>query len=178
MKKLLFLLLPCLLLCISPRLHAQPDGVMQGYNGEWNHTKSQILALAEATPQEKYSWRPAPGVRSISEVYMHIAIANFYYVGLMGIKTPDVSDDKLETSVTKKADVIDWLKRSFAALEAARAQLKPGDLDRKLKVWDMDVTVDDIYLRAIIHNAEHMGQAIAYARMNGIVPPWSKPAAK
>lgn len=174
MKKLLFLLI----LIAAPLLRAQNDGVMQGFNGEWKHATSQILQLAEATPAEKYSWRPAPGVRSISEVYMHIAIANYYYLGLMGIKTPDVSDEKLETTTTKKADVIDWLKRSFAAVESARAQLKPGDLDHKLKVWGMDVTLDDLYLRAIIHTNEHMGQAIAYARMNGIVPPWSKPASK
>jgi uncharacterized damage-inducible protein DinB len=173
MKKLLLLLI----LCAAPLLRAQPDGVMQGYNGEWKHTNSQILALAEATPEEKFSWRPAPGVRSISEVYMHIAIADFYFVSLTGVKTPEVSD-KLETTVTKKADVIDWLKRGFAAVENARAQLKPGDLDRKIKVWGMDVTVDDVFLRAIIHNNEHMGQSIAYARMNGIVPPWSLPAKK
>ncbi len=174
MKKLLFLLI----LIAAPLLRAQNDGVMQGFNGEWKHATNQILQLAEATPADKYSWRPAPGVRSISEVYMHIAIANFYYLGLMGIKTPDISDEKLEATVTKKADVIDWLKRSFTAVESARASLKPGDLNRKLKVWGMDVTLDDLYLRAIIHANEHMGQAIAYARMNGIVPPWSKPAAK
>jgi uncharacterized damage-inducible protein DinB len=173
MKKLLFLLI----LCAAPLLRAQPDGVMKGYDGEWKHTTSQILSLAEATPEEKFSWRPAPGVRSISEVYMHIAIADFYFVSLTGVKVPEVSD-KLETTVTKKADVIDWLKRSFAAVEAARAQLRPGDLDRKIKVWGMDVTVDDVFLRAIIHNNEHMGQSIAYARMNGIIPPWSKPAPK
>lgn len=172
MKKLLFMF--ALMVCAAP-LHAQNDGVMQGFSGEWHHATSQILQLAEATPEDKYSWRPAPGIRSISEVYMHIAIANFYYVDLINGKTPDI-DEKLETTVTKKADVIDWLKRSFTAIESARAQLKPGDLDRKLKVWGMDVTVDDVYLRAIIHTNEHMGQAVAYARMNGIVPPWSKPA--
>jgi uncharacterized damage-inducible protein DinB len=78
----------------------------------------QLIALAEATPPEEFAWRPAPGVRSVSEVYMHIAIANLY---------------------------------------AGR-----------------DATADGMYLRIIIHANEHMGQLIAYARMSGIVPPWSK----
>lgn len=60
-------------------------------------------------------------------------------------------------------------------MKTARAGLKPGDLERKVKVGGKVVPADGIYLRTIIHNNEHMGQLIAYARMNGIVPPWSKP---
>ena len=89
-------------------LHAQNQGLWEGYDGEWGHASRQLIALAQATPPQKFSWRPAPGVRSIGEVYMH--------------------------------------------------------------------TVDGMYLRIIVHANEHMGQSIAYARMNGIVPPWSKPA--
>jgi hypothetical protein len=56
----------------APALPAQaPEGIWQGYDGEWSHVSQQLIALAEATPAEKYSWRPAPGVRSTSEVYMH-----------------------------------------------------------------------------------------------------------
>ncbi len=80
--------------------------------------------------------------------------------------------------MTKKADVIDWLKRSLAAVKTARAQLKPGDLERKVKIEGKTVTVDGMYLRIIIHDNEHMGQLVAYARMNGIVPPWSKPSGR
>jgi len=59
-------------------LHAQLEGLWQGYDGEWGHVTRQLIALAEATPADKFAWRPAPGVRSTSEVYMHIAAANFY----------------------------------------------------------------------------------------------------
>ena len=76
--------------------------------------------------------------------------------------------------MTKKAEVIEWLKRSLVAVKTARAQLKPGDLGRKVKIEGKTVTVDGMYLRIIIHDNEHMGQLVAYARMNGIVPPWSK----
>jgi uncharacterized damage-inducible protein DinB len=108
-------------------------------------------------------------------VLMHIAIANFYLLSVTGAKEPDVSES-LEKTVTKKADVIDWLKRSLEAVKTARAQLKPGDLERKVKIENKVVTVDGIYLRIIIHANEHMGQLVAYARMNGIVPPWSRAA--
>jgi uncharacterized damage-inducible protein DinB len=155
-------------------LHAQDEGLWEGYNGEWSHTSRQLLALAEATPAEKFSWRPAPGVRSIGEVYMHIAITNFYLLSVTGPKEPEVSVS-MEKTVTKRADVIDWLKRSLDAVATARAQLKPADYQRKVTIYGKVVTVDGMYLRIIVHANEHMGQSIAYARMNGIVPPWSKP---
>jgi len=80
----------------------------------------------------------------------------------------------MENSVTAKPEVIAWLKRSFDAVKIARANLKPGDLQRKVKYDDRNATVDGMYLRIIVYANEHMGQLIAYARMNGIVPPWSK----
>jgi uncharacterized damage-inducible protein DinB len=163
--------------------HAQNDfqteGLWEGYDGEWGHVSQQLIALAEAIPAEKYSWRPAPGVRSVSEVYMHIALANFYLLSVTGPKMPaDMTSIGLEKTVTKKADVIQWLKRSLAAVKTARAQLKPGDLERKVKIQGKTVTVDGMYLRIIVHANEHMGQLVAYARMNGIVPPWSKSSSK
>ncbi len=156
-------------------LHAQPpEGLWQGYDGEWGHVSRQLIALAEATPPEKFEWRPAPGVRSMSEVYMHLALANFYLLSVTGPKMPaDLKSADMEKTVTAKADVISWLKRSLEAVKSARAALKPGDLERKVKISGTDAKVDGLYLRIIVHANEHMGQLIAYARMNGIVPPWS-----
>jgi uncharacterized damage-inducible protein DinB len=148
----------------------QTEGLWEGYDGEWGHVSQQLVALADT-----YSWRPAPGVRSVSEVIMHIALANYELLSFTGPKLPpDLKSNDLEKTVTKKADVIDWLKRSLAAVKTARAQLKPGDLERKVKIDGKTVPVDGMYLRIIIHDNEHMGQLVAYARMNGIVPPWSK----
>jgi uncharacterized damage-inducible protein DinB len=173
---LLVLALPALSLRTAyPQNNFQREGLWEGYDGEWAHVSQQLTALAEAIPADKYSWRPAPGVRSVSEVFMHIALANFYLLSVTGPKMPpDMTSLSLEKTVTKKADVIQWLKRSLDAVKAARAQLKPGDLERKVKIEGKTVTVDGMYLRIIIHDNEHMGQLIAYARMNGIVPPWSK----
>jgi uncharacterized damage-inducible protein DinB len=156
-------------------LRAQaPEGIWQGYDGEWAHVSQQLTALAEATPAEKFSWRPATGVRSTSEVYMHIVISNFYLLSVAGPKMPADMNDNMEKAVTSKADVIAWLKRSLQAVKEAHEAIKPGDLKRKVKIYDRDSTVEDMYLRIIIHANEHMGQLIAYARMTGVVPPWSK----
>jgi uncharacterized damage-inducible protein DinB len=160
-------------------LHAQDlrEGMWQGFDGEWVHVSRQLIVLAEATPAEKFTWRPAEGVRSMSEVYMHIALTNFDLLSVTGPKMPaDITSDDMEKTVTTKVDVIAWLKRSIEAVKTARAAVKPADLRRKVKVDNHDATVDSVYLRIIIHANEHMGQLVAYARMNGIVPPWSKSA--
>jgi uncharacterized damage-inducible protein DinB len=165
-----------LLLLLSARpLFAQtaPEGIWQGYDGEWRHVSKQLVDLAEATPQDKFSWRPAPGVRSTSEVYMHIALANFYLLSVTGPKMPADLKQEMEKSVTSKADVIAWLKRSLDAVKEAHASVTPKDLARKVRIEDRDATVDGMYLRIIVHANEHMGQLIAYARMTGVTPPWS-----
>lgn len=150
------------------------EGLWQGYDGEWKHVSSQLIALAEATPAEKFAWRPAPGVRSTSEVYMHIAMANFYLLSVTGPKMPaDLTTPAMEKTVNQKAEVIAWLKRSLEAVKTAHLALKPEDLRRKVKVDTTDADVDGMYLRIIVHANEHMGQLIAYARMTGVVPPWS-----
>ncbi len=150
-----------------------PEGIWQGYDGEWRHVSQQLIALAEATPEEKFSWRPAPGVRSTSEVYMHIVEANFGLLGVTGPKVPADMKEGVEKSVTAKAEVINWLKRSLEAVKQAHLAETPKDLQRKVHIHDRDATVDGMYLRIIVHANEHMGQLIAYARMSGVVPPWS-----
>jgi len=150
-----------------------PEGIWQGYDGEWRHVSAQLIALAEATPEEKFAWRPAPGVRSTSEVYMHIAMANFYLLSVTGPKMPADMKEGMEKTVTSKAEVISWLKRSLEAVRQAHLAEMPKDLGRKVHIADRDSTVDWMYLRIIIHANEHMGQLVAYARMTGVVPPWS-----
>src|SRR5947207_2754422 len=153
-------LLVFLFLFIARPAFAQtaPEGIWQGYDGEWRHVSSQLLALAEATPPEKFSWRPAPGVRSVSEVYMHIALANFYLLSVTGPPMPaDLKSADLEKTVISKPQVIEWLKRSLDTVKTARAQLKPGHLQKKLTIANESADVDGIYLRIIVHANEHMG---------------------
>jgi len=177
MKKAILLLL---FAAISPhpgwaQSQKLPEGIWEGYDGEWLHVSQQLVALAEATPEEKFSWRPAAGVRSTSEVYMHIAMANFYLLSVTGPKMPADLKDDAEKTVTAKAEVISWLKRSLDAVKQAHRAVTAKDLQRQVHIADRDATVDGMYLRIIVHANEHMGQLVAYARMTGVVPPWSAP---
>ena len=161
-------------LALARSAAAQPAGAGQGWMGEFEHASRQLLQLADAIPAEKFAWRPAPGVRSISELYMHIAIGNYFLLAQAGIKGP-VDLGKLgkepEKSITGKAEVTKFLTES---LSAVRAAYPTADKQMAVKFVGKDTTVDGIFLRLLVHNHEHMGQAIAYARTNGIVPPWSK----
>ena len=117
-KIAIVLILACL---TAPTIFAQkaPEGIWEGYDGEWKHVSQQLVALAEATPPEKFAWRPAQGVRSTSEVYMHIAIANFWLLSVTGPKMPAELKEDSEKAITSKADVISWLKRSLDAVKTA-----------------------------------------------------------
>ena len=142
------------LLLGASALHAQPEGLWQGYDGEWGHVSKQLIDLAEAIPAEKFAWRPRAGVRSVSEVYMHIAITNLYLLSVTGPKMPDdLKSDAMEKTVTAKPEVIDWLKRSLEAVKSAHATVKSADLQRKVKVSGRAATVDGMYLRIIVHAA-------------------------
>ena len=150
-----------------------PPGVGEGWMGEFDHAARQLLQLAEAIPAEKFAWRPAPGVRSIAEVYMHIGVANQHLVSRMGAKpTADLSamGKDPEKSITEKAGVIKFLEDSF---DAVRSAYKTADRQKVVKLFNKEIPADNVFVRILVHNHEHMGQAIAYARMNGIAPPWS-----
>lgn len=149
-----------------------PPELGQGWQAEFELAARQLTALAEATPAEKFSWRPAEGVRSISEVYVHTALGNFgLLAGAAGPKPPaDVRGDA-ESKVTEKAAVITLLKRSFAAVREAYPKL---DRAKKVKFLGQESNAENVLLRLLVHNHEHMGQSIAYARMVGVKPPWSK----
>jgi uncharacterized damage-inducible protein DinB len=174
MRNLLALALIFLSASTSALAQKAPEGIWEGYDGEWLHVSQQLISLAEATPPEKFSWRPAPGVRSTSEVYMHIVEANFYLLSVTGPKMPADLKDGMDKTVTSKPEVIAWLKRSLDAVKQAHAKETPADLKRKVHIADRDATVDGMYLRIIVHANEHMGQLVAYARMTGVAPPWSQ----
>lgn len=153
---------------------AQPPELGQGWLAEFNLAARQLLSLAEATPAEKFSWSPAPGVRSVSEVYMHIAIGNYFLLDQAGGKIPDNTPDippDLEKKVTQKAEVIKWLKNS---LDAVREGYPRTDRTKKVKFFGKESTSEFVFLRLLVHNHEHMGQSVAYARIIGVIPPWSK----
>lgn len=169
----------------APAAPAAP-APLPGFRGEFlaqqDNVEKEILGLAEATPADKFGWRPAPGVRSVSEVFIHIAGGNYLLTGFAGIKPPAGLDmeaiQKMEKNVTEKAKVIDELKKSFAHLRAGIAPMPDADLDKSVKFFGRDFTVRGVLLIAANHEHEHLGQSIAYARMNGITPPWAAEQAR
>lgn len=142
-----------------------------GWAPEFKMAGRQIVALAEAIPAEKFGWRPGPGVRSVSEVLMHTASGNYFFLRSMGVKAGEDLPKNPEQSVTAKADVLRWLKASFDAVSENYPKI---DKQKAVKFLGHDATCEGVLLRALAHANEHLGQTIAYARMNGVTPPWSK----
>jgi uncharacterized damage-inducible protein DinB len=134
--------------------------------------QQKLVALAEAIPQEKYSWRPGEGVRSVSEVYMHVAGANYLIPQAVGVNPPSGLEKDLE-KITEKSKVVDTLKQSFAHVRLALLSTSDTDLDKSAKLFGNNTSVRNVFLTLVTHAHEHLGQAIAYARMNNITPPWT-----
>jgi uncharacterized damage-inducible protein DinB len=157
---------------------AQPGAMPAGVRGEmlmWiGDAEDKLGQLAEAMPEAKYSWRPGEGVRSAGEVFMHAAGANFGLPNFWGVKPPAGFDFwTYEKSLTRKADIQKALKDSFAHVRAALTAATDADLDKPTEFFGMKTTVRGGYLLIVSHVHEHLGQAIAYARMNSVVPPWT-----
>lgn len=136
--------------------------------------QKKLIALAEATPPEKYAWRPADGVRSVGEVYMHVAGANYFLPTFWGAKPAAGVDPRtLEKDGGDKAKTVAALKQSFDYAQQAIDAVPDADLAKAVQVFGRASTTGEVMLGLGVHAHEHLGQSIAYARMNGIVPPWS-----
>jgi uncharacterized damage-inducible protein DinB len=139
--------------------------------------RQKFVDLATAVPAEKYGWRPAEGVRSIGEVFLHISAANYNIPHLMDTPLPAGFDPKtFEKSTTDKAQIIDALNKSFASAHAAIEAMSNADFNKPLTKLGPDANYGDVIYILVTHAHEHLGQSIAYARMNGIVPPWTAAA--
>jgi uncharacterized damage-inducible protein DinB len=186
----------CLFVLVAGTVQLVAQGVNPYKDGTPGVTgyRSEVLAevmiqedkftrLAEAIPADRYTWRPAPDVRSFAEVFLHVSVANYNLYKLVGTPPPAGLDIKsLEKSTTDKAKVIATLKDSFAHAKAAIKAMPDADLDKSLDWFGGKNTQRGILLFVVRHAAEHLGQSIAYARFIGIVPPWTedqkKPAEK
>jgi uncharacterized damage-inducible protein DinB len=165
------------ILALMPALAAAlPPAPRRGFRAEFLHdladVEKKIVDLAAATPADKYSWRPAPRVRSVSEVYMHIAGGNYFLASFVGMKPPAYDEASLER-IGDKARVLEELKKSFAHIRTAALRATDADLDKPIKMFGSDTTQRAAFMQALTHLHEHLGQSIAYARMNGVIPPWS-----
>ncbi len=153
---------------------AAASGELASLLSQIDQAREKLVALAEATPAEKFAWRPAEGIRSVGEVYAHVAGGNYFLPTFWGSKVPDGIDPRaFEKQGGDKAKTIDTLKKSFDYLKQQVQALSQEDLGRKIKMFGRDATVRDTVMTLASHGHEHLGQAIAYARTNGIAPPWS-----
>jgi len=173
-------------------MSARLPGFKGDYLWEFEIAERQLAALAEAIPAERYAWRSAETVRSVSEVLVHVAAANLMLVSVTGVEAaPDLygklegetgsrmmamiaKNESLEKTITDKNAVIGLLKRSFDALRAAFTQATDAELDRPQMFAGGQATVRSIYLRGLAHMHEHMGQLIAYTRSMGLPAPWAE----
>lgn len=136
--------------------------------------EDKFLRLAEAIPAEKYTWRPNADVRSISEVFLHVAAASYNLPKLIGTPPPAGFEAKgFDKSTTDKAKIVATLKDAFAHEKKAIVAMPDADLEKQLDWFGGKNTERGILLFMMRHTAEHLGQSIAYAREVGVTPPWT-----
>jgi uncharacterized damage-inducible protein DinB len=152
--------------------------IKAGFIADLDELQGKFVGLAEAFPQDTYKWRPMEGVRSVSEVLMLAAFEGYTFIPNSFGAPPMALGSREEMAkiraTSDKAEVVAHLKKAFAYAKSQMQALDPGTLTGKHKVMGMDMTVSEtqIHISGDLH--EHLGQLIAYARMNHIVPPWSK----
>ena len=151
-------------------------GEAVGFRAEFlkqlDDVEKKLVDLARTMPEEKYTWRPGKGVRSVSEVYMHVAGGNFFLMRAVGIEPPAGLERGME-KISDKAKVLELLKQSFEHVRRGARKTPDADLDKPVKLFGRQTTIRDAFFTLAMHQHEHLGQSIAYARTNGIVPPWS-----
>jgi uncharacterized damage-inducible protein DinB len=134
----------------------------------------KFVDLATAMPPDKINWRPAEGVRSIGEVYLHISQANYGFMGLLGASGPiDFKTKDFEKSTTDKAKIIEYLNSSFDFAKAQITKMANADFAKAQKELGPDANEGDVIYLLLTHAHEHLGQSIAYAREVGVTPAWT-----
>ena len=159
----------------APAATAPAAGYRAEFLEEIAYYEQRYTRLAEAMPAEKYSWRPAEGVRSVGEVYTHIISANYGVARALGTPFPAGFDLKAVSALSgDKAKVQQALKESFAHFRGAILALNETDADKPQKMFNRQTTLRGSLMMIDRHWGEHLGQSIAYARVNGVVPPWTE----
>ncbi|MDT0605410.1 DinB family protein [Croceitalea rosinachiae] len=170
MKKLaiLFMLLTTVITCAQDNLaQATIKGVLTGNQG-------QVVQLAEAFSEDQYDWRPSEGVNSVGEALLHVAGANYYLAMKMGFPPPEDVDMMAIGKITGKDNIIAALKKSNEFVLSKIMMVENDDLSTEVDFGFAKMNKMGGLLAMMEHNGEHKGQLIAYARSNGVVPPWSK----
>jgi len=159
-----------------------PGGFRGDFIAGLGRLEQQTISLEQAMPQAKFTWRPGKDVRSVAEVYLHVAGGIYFLVSQLGREMPaDVQAmmkaKTWEKQTTKKDEIKTVLTTAFAYLRKSVLDTSDADLEKQVKFFGNDVSERLVFMITQGHCWEHLGQSIAYARVNGVVPPWSKPGA-
>ena len=144
--------------------------------------ETKVIGLAKAMPESAWAWRPSAGARTTSEVFLHIAADNYFLPVILGIAAP------AETGITKEYKtaaafekksmgrdaVMAELQKSFAFLKKSLTDTPDAKLEAAVDMFGQKSTTRGVWITTTTHLHEHLGQLIAYARSNNVVPPWSK----
>jgi len=141
--------------------------------------QKKFVDLANAVPPDKLTWRPAADSRSFAEVFLHVAAERYGILGMMGAETPAGVDRKgLEKSTTDRAQIVQELNKSWDFTEKSIKGMTNADFAKLLPKLGPQANAGDVVYILVSDNHEHLGQSIAYARENGITPPWTVAAQK
>src|SRR5215469_873414 len=141
--------------------------------------QKKFVELANAIPQDKFNWRPTSDSRSFAEVFLHVAGERYGILRLMGAQPPGEFDAKtLEKSTTDKARIIDELNKSWEFTQKTITSMSNSDFAKLLPKLGPEANAGDVVYILVADAHEHLGQSVAYARENGIVPPWTLAAQK
>ena len=182
MKRSLFAAVSGLLLLtsVATGLAQETKGFRADLIGQLSYVQKQILDLENAIPDGKLAWRPNKDVRSVIEVYSHIAFGNYLFGKFSGVTLPEgivinspEDEKKWEKMSGDKKVVHEQIAKSFEFLKSGIGSMSDASLENMVDFFGQKMTVRSVLLAFIGHMHEHFGQSIAYARMQGIVPPWT-----
>ena len=162
-------------LAVTPLAVADNHGFLMEAQGRLKQLEEKFTGLASALPAGKYTYRPGEGVRSSSEVLLHVAGANYFVARSFGTAPPEGLNLRgLQTSTTDKMEIESRVKMSFEHLAGAIGKVGSGDADKAMKLFGQDTSTRGALGMVMNHLSEHLGQLIAYARVSGVTPPWSE----
>jgi hypothetical protein len=141
----------------------------------FDESMSKVIALAAAMPADKFLWKPSSAAMPVGHVYAHIARYNFWYLtSEMGLPAaPGIGVDTLE-AMRNKEQIVSLLRRSSDYVKKSVAAMPAAELDKQTRLYGRPVAQWAVLVQLVAHMNEHLGQSIAYARSNNVVPPWSR----
>lgn len=174
--RFLYLTLAFVAATASAQAPARIAGVRGDFLANFSQVESKFNALATAFPEDKYNYSPGKGVRSVCEVLVHISAENYEMGKAFGaVAAPkELANAESSTCYANKATIVAAVKASFTAIKTGVTNTKDADLEQSFTLFNFPQPRRAWLLATAEHAGEHLGQLIAYARVNGMVPPWSK----